>query len=220
MNRKIILTADGSHSLHVDELDEQYHSIHGAIQESQHVFIEHGLKFVKQSKWDVHILEVGFGTGLNALLTGLERNKGDKFYYTTLEAFPLEDELIAQLNYADAIGTDRAQIYWKEIHEAQWEKQVVIDFFFVLKKLQQKLEDFSAEAEFDLVYFDAFAPNKQPEMWTNEMLAKVYDALKPGGVLVTYCSRGQVRRDLEALGFTVERLDGPPGKKHMVRAIK
>ena len=220
MSHKIILTADGSHSLHVDALDEQYHSVHGAVQESKHVFIANGLMKVKETSSDINVLEVGFGTGLNALLTFLAREKGDTIHYTSLEAFPLERSLIDQLNYAEKTNEPSASVLWKEIHDAPWNEKVAIDITSSIHKKETKLEDFDEQGQYNLVYYDAFAPSKQPEMWEKPMLAKMYNALQKNGVFVTYCAKGQVRRDLQSLGFEVERLPGPPGKHHMLRAIK
>lgn len=217
---KIITTQDGSHSLLHEQLKETYHSIHGAVQESNYVFIEKGLEFVKRSgKPEIQILEIGFGTGLNALLTiqrALTRNLSIR--YTTLEAFPVEEEVWSQLNYADAV---ELKAWFEKLHRATWNEWVELFPAFQLRKLHTTLQDVMLEDDqYDLIYFDAFAPNKQPEMWELTMLKKVAASLKADGVLVTYCAKGQLKRDLQSLNLKVESLPGPPGKREMVRAIK
>jgi tRNA U34 5-methylaminomethyl-2-thiouridine-forming methyltransferase MnmC len=222
MGIEIITTSDGSHSLRNDELNETYHSIHGAMQESIHVFIKKGFDhFVETNPeaTEINILEIGFGTGLNALLTwqrSLETSH--RINYTSLETFPIPTELWSKLNYA---SDEAAQAGFRKLHEAEWNTFVPIEHNFNLRKIEQSLEDITPPVEsFDLVYYDAFAPNKQPEMWTLEILSKVSGALKSGGILVTYCAKGQLKRDLKALDLEISTLDGPPGKKEMVRAKK
>lgn len=215
---KIIVTHDGSHSLLNEILDETYHSRHGAVQESSYVFLEKGLHYLveRSNLKTISILEVGFGTGLNALLTLTEAIKNDfNIKYTSLETFPLEQEVWMNLNYPDPFN------FFKGIHLAPWEKMYEIDTHFNLLKLNSSLLTRQLEpVQFDLIYFDAFAPNKQPEMWELPVLEKVVNALKPGGVFVTYCAKGQVKRDLKSVGLIVESLPGPPGKREMVRALK
>lgn len=218
---KIITTSDGSHSLLNEELNETYHSVHGAIQESAHVFIKNGLDyFIHQSKPEsISILEVGFGTGLNALLTihhTLETSIHIK--YVTVEAYPLEEEVWSALNYTDTIGLKE---YFLNLHQSSWETEQTILPNFQLLKLHTTLQQVKWQPKsFDLIYFDAFAPNKQPELWTFPILQKVSEAMKMDGVFVTYCAKGQLKRDLKTLGLITETLPGPPGKKEMVRAIK
>lgn len=218
---QIITTNDGSQSLLNPELNETYHSIHGARQESIHVFITNGLEFVVQnkSKQSVKILEIGFGTGLNALLTAsYGAEKGIAIEYTTLEAFPVNESIWQQLTYAQSEA--EREIFYK-LHHEPWDQWVEIKPGFMLTKLNTSLQLVSLEHRyFDLVYFDAFAPNKQPEMWTLPMLQKTIEALTPGGVFVTYCAKGQLKRDLASLGTRVESLQGPPGKREMIRAMK
>lgn len=215
---KIITTEDGSHSLLNETLDETYHSRHGAKQESNYVFIDKGLNFFvdQNSAKAVSILEIGFGTGLNALLTA-KKSSADQITinYTTIETDPLPPEIWKTLNYS------LNNLLFEDIHEANWNEWVSLTPTFKLFKNQISLQQvvFNDE-EFDVIYFDAFAPNKQPEMWTYEMLEKVYRALKLNGVFVTYCAKGQLKRDLKTLGMSVESLPGPPGKREMVRAIK
>lgn len=219
MKRIIEKTADGSTTIRIPEMEENYHSHHGAIQEAEHVFIRHGLNFIE--KEDVRIFELGFGTGLNALLTLKQAGHDAKrIDYVGLEAFPVEEELINQLNYNDFIGEIFADDFEK-MHAIPWGKKVAITDTFDLTKVHQKIQDFNGEKEsFDLVYFDAFGPRAQGDMWELDVIEKVADLVKPGGVLVTYCAQGQFKRHLKSLGFEVERLPGPPGKREMTRAIK
>ncbi|NNE55623.1 MAG: tRNA (5-methylaminomethyl-2-thiouridine)(34)-methyltransferase MnmD, partial [Flavobacteriales bacterium] len=210
-----IKTGDGSVSLWNSELDETYHSRHGAIQESEYVFIEQGFDQMRADT--LNLLEVGFGTGLNALLTLREsRKKGVFCRYTSLETFPLPRTIYSQLGYGEEVNNVSAQDLL-DLHEADWEGIVPISDKFDLQKIRVSLQEFDSEAEFDLIYYDAFGPRAQPEMWEKELFQKMYNALKTNGVLVTYCAKGQVRRDMAECGFQVERLPGPPGKRHMVR---
>lgn len=221
---KIIETEDGSHSLYVPSLNETYHSFHGAVRESKHVFIKEGLDFwlsthqIKASR----ILEVGFGTGLNALLT-MEYAQSFKVnvLYHTLEPYPLEDHVVRLLNYPEQLQSSASADNFETLHTAPWGTTAAITPLFKIHKHKCRLEDFGAQPEsFDIVYFDAFAPNKQAELWTIEVLEKIYQLLASEGVMVTYCAKGQLKRDLKALGFMVDTLPGPPGKKEMVRAVK
>jgi tRNA U34 5-methylaminomethyl-2-thiouridine-forming methyltransferase MnmC len=217
---QIITTGDGSHSLLNTTLNETYHSVHGAKRESVHVFVKHGLEFfIERYPTDVvKIFEVGFGTGLNALLTAAFADAfKQKISYTSVEAFPLSSEIWTQLNYTE---TDNDRILFSTIHSSPWEIENPVTDFFKLRKLKTTLQEISYDENFDLIYFDAFAPSKQPELWEISVLKKVYDALKTNGVFVTYCAKGQLKRDLKTLGFLVETLPGPPGKKEMVRALK
>ena len=225
MKRTLITTEDGSHSLFVQELNEHYHSTHGAIQESRHVFIEAGLKLLlKQDAAAIHVLEIGFGTGLNALLTLAEAEKtGRVIHYTTLEAFPVEPELVPQLNYAQLLqeSDDAVNHAFGLLHEAPWDREIAITPHFRLHKIKNTLQDATfGSAAFNLVYFDAFGPPVQPEMWTEDVFLKMHTALQPGGILVTYCAKGEVKRAMKKAGFTIERLPGPPGKREMTRATR
>jgi tRNA U34 5-methylaminomethyl-2-thiouridine-forming methyltransferase MnmC len=218
--REIIITSDGSHSLLHTELNETYHSVHGAIQESKHVFIEMGLNhWVKNGLTEMNVLEIGFGTGLNALLSAQSaRSLQVKISYATLEAFPLPREIWSKLNYCDTLGD--ADIFEK-LHESSWDAEHTVLPNFLLKKYYSTLQDIRFLPDsFDVIFYDAFAPAKQPEMWTREILAKLLQSLRPNGVFITYCAKGQVKRDLASLGLTVETLAGPPGKKEMVRASR
>lgn len=218
---RIITTYDGSHSLLNPELNETYHSMHGARQESLHVFIKHGLEYVAQQQHKTHIkiLEIGFGTGLNALLTAEYAAANNlTIEYTTLETFPVNESIWQQLNYAQ---TEAEQKIFYNLHHTAWEEWTEPVKDFMLKKINGTLQLVSLDhTYFDLVYFDAFAPNKQPEMWTLPMLQKTIESLVPQGVFVTYCAKGQIKRDLASLTTTVETLQGPPGKREMIRAVK
>lgn len=219
-NLQIITTRDGSHSLINTDLNETYHSNHGAIQESVHVFIKSGLDYfttVQRSVSPLNILEIGFGTGLNALLT-LQYSTANKIAidYCTIEAFPVAGEIIHSLNYA---SDEQQRKDFSNLHECLWNRSVLMNEFFSISKLHSNLQDVNfGHRKNHIVYYDAFAPNKQPEMWTLSLLEKVCRTLMPGGVFVTYCAKGQLKRDLKSLGLKVETLPGPPGKKEMVRA--
>ncbi len=223
-NFEIITTSDGSHSLLNTQLNETYHSIHGAIQESVHVFIKSGLEYLAQKnpQTEIKILEVGFGTGLNALLTlQYSLDHLTKISYESLEAFPIAYETALQLNYPKALSFLQAEKHFLQLHQSPWDEQVEISNSFSLYKRHAKLEEANLATEkFDLIYFDAFAPSKQPEMWELSILKKIERSMKSGGVLVTYCAKGQLKRDLRSLGLIVETLPGPPGKFQMVRALK
>ena len=218
---EIIITADGSHSLRNRVMDETYHSVHGAVQESLHVFIKSGLDFLmgQSHSPDVRILEMGLGTGLNAFLTCRHVAEGkQKIFYTSVEAFPLEEDVWSKLNYADS--PDLKSIFAR-LHQVSWESFQSLSPNFQIRKVRAKMQEMNLEPEsFDLVYYDAFAPSKQPEMWELPILKNVADSMKPGGVFVTYCAKGQLKRDLVSVGLKVETLQGPPGKKEMIRAHK
>ncbi|HEY9006273.1 MAG TPA: tRNA (5-methylaminomethyl-2-thiouridine)(34)-methyltransferase MnmD [Ohtaekwangia sp.] len=220
MSVEIITTSDGSHSLLNTALDETYHSRHGAMQESIHVFIKEGLNHLRSihASNSISILEVGFGTGLNALLTVQQAPEiSADIHYTSLETYPVPEEIWSKLNYMDAVGLKER---FDQLHQAPWNQEVKILPNFTLQKLTIPLQQIDFSNRFDLVYFDAFAPNKQPDMWTVDVLAKVVTAMKAKSIFVTYCAKGQLKRDLKSLGLTVETLAGPPGKKEMVRGLK
>jgi tRNA U34 5-methylaminomethyl-2-thiouridine-forming methyltransferase MnmC len=223
MERKIILTNDGSHSISIPEMNVTYHSVHGAIQESKHVFIQAGL--LDSGIFDytgVHsVLEIGLGTGLNALLTLLEADKHkNRIYYTALELYPLEESAISQLNYCEQLNQPNYQPLFEKMHQCGWEEMFEISNYFRLTKRKYDLLDFSTESLFNSIYFDAFAPAAQPELWTKEVFEKLYHIMAPEGILVTYCSKGDVRRAMQSAGFTIEKIPGPPGKREMIRARK
>jgi tRNA U34 5-methylaminomethyl-2-thiouridine-forming methyltransferase MnmC len=218
---QIILTEDGSHSLLNTVLNETYHSIHGAVQESLHVFIKNGLAFFcgRSSIEPIGIFEVGFGTGLNALLVAQYAEKNNRsIHYTTLEAFPLPEEIWSQLNYSDS---PEARKLFQEIHQAAWSEEKSLSKHFTLTKIHDTLQHVPLSSDaYNLIFFDAFAPNKQPELWNIEVLGKVASAMTSNSVFVTYCAKGQLKRDLKSLQLTVNTLAGPPGKKEMVQALK
>ncbi len=218
---RIISTDDGSSSVLNTRLNETYHSTHGAIQESQYIFIERGLDFAVQSqKLDqVNILEIGFGTGLNALLSlHYAAANAKNIYFETLEAYPLSESVWKELNYPTKTKDKSG---FRKIHLANWEDVSNLSVHFSILKREGLLQEvLFPETHFDVVFFDAFAPNTQPELWEKEMLKKVVDALKPSGVFITYCAKGQLRRDLVDLGLEVDRLPGPPGKREIIRGIK
>ncbi|MEL7529930.1 MAG: tRNA (5-methylaminomethyl-2-thiouridine)(34)-methyltransferase MnmD [Bacteroidota bacterium] len=216
---KHIITNDGSSTLYSPQYDEHYHSVHGAIQESMHVFIRMGLDALPLERKEIRILEMGFGTGLNALLSLLHR-KDRKVHYTGLEAIPVASEMAAALNYPDKLGEPALKTPFMALHEAIWEEPSIISPGFSLVKHHTRLEIFQAEEGFDLIYFDAFAPNSQPELWTEDIMRRMYRMMRPGGIFVTYSAKSSVRRGLQSAGFRVEKLPGPPGKREMLRAIK
>lgn len=225
MKREIITTADGSKTIKLASLNEQYHSIHGAIQEATHVFIEKGfnnfLNTKKPLEQPISILEIGFGTGLNALITLLESVKNKRaVFYTGVEAYPVKQTEIQQLNYPDLLKETNTKTYFKTIHESVWEKPTQITETFTLIKQQKLFQDISGIACYDVIYFDAFGPRVQPELWEEPIFKNMYQSLKPGGMLVTYSAKGSVRRTMQSVGFLVERLPGPPGKREMLRATK
>ncbi len=222
MKRKIITTADGSKTIHIEDWNEQYHSKHGAIQEAQHVFIKEGLQHysANNKSTSVDILEIGFGTGLNAFLTLLEAdNIKSKINYVGVEAYPVSMYDINQLNYVELISAENETVFNK-LHTVSWEKEHEITSKFKLQKRQQFFSEIKDNNAFDLIYFDAFGARVQPELWSKSIFETMYKALKPNGVLVTYAAIGEVKRNMKALGFMVERLKGPPGKRHMLRATK
>lgn len=215
-------TKDGSNTLYVPNLNEHYHSVHGALQESRHVFIKHGLEYLLHTKKDIKILEVGFGTGLNAILTFPFALSNKAFIqYDTLEKCPLGPEVVEKLHYNKFILNPELQDTFREMHECPWNEPVSIIPYFTLQKIQEPLEEFhSPDSYYDIIYFDAFAPEKQPELWEDAMFEKLYMATRPGGILVTYCAKGSFKRSLKAAGFEVEALPGPPGKREMTRGVK
>lgn len=222
MKREIRTTADGSTTIYIPEMDENYHSSHGAIQEAEHVFIQHGLSHLDQPK--IRVFEMGFGTGLNALLALRESEKRNiTIDYAGIEAFPVEPELLANLNYFETLDL-QLESYFESMHQCAWEEQVAISERFGLEKIQQKIEDFDVDAylmnhqKFDLIFYDAFGPRAQSVMWEEVVLRKMQLLLKNGGMLVSYCAQGQFKRNLKALGFVLESLPGPPGKREMTRA--
>ncbi|MDC6367381.1 MULTISPECIES: tRNA (5-methylaminomethyl-2-thiouridine)(34)-methyltransferase MnmD [Flavobacteriaceae] len=219
MKRKIITTADGSKTIQLEGWNEQYHSKHGAVQEAYHVFIEHGLK--QFTNTHVNLLEIGFGTGLNALITVKESEKlGLTVNYVGVEAYPVSISEMHELDYCSQLGLKDCKSIEELMHISPWEKEIPISENFTLIKQKKDFKEICDENLFNLIYFDAFGARVQPELWTEEIFSKMYLALKSEGVLVTYSAKGSVRRALQSVGFTVERLPGPPGKREMLRATK
>lgn len=212
-------TADGSYTLYMPELDEHYHSVKGALTESQHIFIEMGLKHSPAP--EPRILEIGLGTGLNAFLTLIAAEEMQrKVHYTGIERYPLAEETLRQLDYPGIIGKKHEEDYYA-IHQAPWEKETNLSPWFTLHKIEGDFTRHTFQKGYDIIYFDAFAPEKQPEMWEQALFNTLYNVLNEGGILTTYCAKGVVRRMLQTAGFTVERLPGPPGgKREILRATK
>lgn len=217
MKREVIVTNDGSKTIHLPDWNESYHSIHGAVQEALHVFIKSGLSEI--SSPEINILEVGFGTGLNAILTlNKTIETAQTIKYSGLEAYPVELEELQDLKYEELPEIKKNETLFWQLHSAKWNEFDEITPIFKLKKIQTFLVDFEpSENTFDLIYFDAFGPRVQPEMWTLEIFQKLFKSMRNEGVFVTYCAKGQVRRDLIEAGFQVEKIPGPPGKREMLR---
>ena len=216
----VFLTEDGSHSFLSDEFGVLYHSAHGAIQETQHIFIKAGLHHVlSQGLTQIAILDMGFGTGLNALMTYLEtENLGIHIRYVAYEKYPLSIEQAMELNFSKILNVQRSEHF--VMHLCDWEIRQPFNPYFSLEKRLAAFEDIDIHDEFNLIYFDAFAPEVQPELWEEPMMQKMYNALKVNGVLTTYCAKGAFKRTLKNLGFAVEGLPGPPHKREITRATK
>ena len=220
MDKEFVITVDGSHTIYLPEMDEHYHSTHGAIQESLHIYINQGLLQVPKN--EISILEIGFGTGLNAYLTYAFSNaKNLVINYFTIEKYPLTEINYQKLNYPQNIFPEFAEVFEK-LHCAKWDSAAEISATFSLMKIHDDLLTFKFDElpQFDLVYYDAFAPGKQPEMWTDEIIHKVASKVKKDGILVTYCSKGSVRRAFSSVGFHMERIPGPIGKKEILKGKK
>lgn len=220
MQREIKLTDDGSYTVAIPQMNITYHSIRGALQESLHIYVVSGFQYALPNITNetISIFEVGFGTGLNALLTLQEAIKlKRKVYYHAVELFPLTMDEAMALHQDEQLGTGNLSI---QLHEGVWEEDVVINEYFTLHKTKKSLLDLSLNNQFDIIYFDAFAPTNQPELWTEAVFANLYAHLNPHGVLVTYSSKGSVRRAMKAAGFTVEKIPGPIGKAEIVRATR
>lgn len=212
---EIETTADGSHTLYFPEMDEHYHSVNGAMQESEHVYLNAGLNhWLTENKeaTKVHVLELGFGTGLNAMLTNrLAEEKQISVLYTTLEKYPLSETIYSKLNYGHSCSL---------LHQAAWNLPQEINPFFTLHKIEADFNDYSFPGRYDLVFYDAFAPDKQEDVWNQAIFNKLFEAMNPQGAMTTYCAKGSVRRMMQDAGFIVERIPGPPGKREMLRATK
>lgn len=217
LKREIITTADGSVTIRLPEWDETYHSKHGAVQEAKHVFIQNGLSLFKGRP--VSVLEIGFGTGLNAFITLLESNR-QKIEYTAIEAFPVSAEDATKLNYPEVLEATDKRIDFEHMHFSAWEKPIDLTAQFTLTKKNLEFQQLDFDGGFDLIYFDAFGYRVQPELWSADIFSRMYKALNPNGILVTYAARTIIRNNMRAAGFVVSKLPGPPGKREMMRAIK
>lgn len=228
--RKFITTDDGSQTIYIPEWDESYHSKHGAIREAIHVFIKNGLNKLKSTN-EISILEIGLGTGLNALISLVENfNKNYLINYTGLEKYPVTKQEYELLNYPEVVKsvlensrltTENINSAYNRMMEAEWNDFQSIESNFKIRKIKTDFLDYNyPENEFDLVYFDAFGARVQPELWTEELFSKIYNSMKPNSLLTTYSSKGSVRRALTHLGFEVEKMAGPPGKREMINALK
>ena len=219
MTHELIKTSDGSTSFYIPQLHETYHSVHGALQETQHVFIKNGLQLFDHQS--ISILEIGFGTGLNALATYKEHESLQlNIQYETVEAYPLSWDEASQMNFPQMLNATALVPVFEQMHRCEWNKLITLSPSFSFKKRLQRFETISDVDSFDLIYFDAFGAQVQPELWQEAIFQRMYIALKRGGYLVTYAAKGSVRRAMQACGFTVERLPGPPMKREMLRAHK
>ncbi len=217
MQLKLVKTNDNSHTLYIPELNEHYHSVHGAIQESQHVFINAGMNYLNRNS--VKIFEVGFGTGLNALLTYLNATKNNILtYYHSIELNPLPEKIYKKLNFTDILGIDNN--IFKQLHELKWDDMHQLTPNFSILKIHNDIINYYIDDEYDIIYFDAFGPEVQPEIWEEYLFMKLFEALKMGGIMTTYSAKGVIKRKLFKIGFKVETIPGPPGKREMIRAVK
>jgi tRNA U34 5-methylaminomethyl-2-thiouridine-forming methyltransferase MnmC len=218
MKTQLVTTSDGSHTLFVPEIDEHYHSVNGAIQESRHIFINAALN--QCTKTDIHVLEIGFGTGLNAFLSLLEAEKTNKkILFTTIELYPIAQENVGLFNYAEQIDPARKSDF-EQLHIAEWNKRVFINEHFTLEKILADFTSFQFNNRYDVIFFDAFSPEKQPEMWQEEIFSRLYDISNNDCILTTYCAKGAVRRAMQQAGYVVERIAGPKGKREILRCRK
>jgi len=219
LNRRVITTSDGSKTIQIEDWNEQYHSVHGAVQEAEHVFIKNGLSLFQNR--GISILEIGFGTGLNALITLIRSKELNlKVHYAGVEAYPVSKDELDQLNYISCLNATDFKQEFRKMHTSPWERDVSISEDFTLHKRQQDFSEIKDISAFDLVYFDAFGARVQPELWTEIIFKKMFEAMKPNSILVTYSAKGSVRRAMQAVRFEVERLPGPPGKREMLRATR
>lgn len=217
----LIDTQDGSHSLYSEQFGETYHSKYGAIQESLHVFIKAGFHPKMQEHNSFSILDIGFGSGLNAFLTFLEGEKWNKsIVYEAVEAYPVAISKALTLNYPTQLNAKNKVDIFTQMHECEWNVEHQLSSKFSFKKNLKHFEDLEYEEVFDIIYFDAFAPNTQPELWEIPVLSVMYKALRKNGIFVTYSAKGSVKRNLQSVGFTIEKLAGPPGKREMLRGVK
>jgi len=222
MQRKIIKTKDNSKTLLIPEMNETYHSTNGAIAESKHIYIEHGLKLLLNKNESIHIFEMGFGTGLNAILTlDFSLNNNLFINYTTIEKFPITNQEIIELNYTETLGLNALKESYDSLHQSTPNQQLIINEQFSFIKHHQDIKTIVLPNNtYDIIYFDAFAPQHQPDLWTIEILQKMYDSLAINGFLITYCAQGQFKRNLKSIGFDVIPLPGPIGKREITKAVK
>lgn len=213
--RFIVTTEDGSNTIYIPELNENYNSIHGSIQESSLIYLEYGLNYC--NKEEINILEIGFGTGLNVFNTLLNTDK--KIMYHSIELYPLMHEEYSKLNIPNFFDDNKSNLFI-DIHECEWNKINLITDNFSLYKIHEDLLKVNLSSKYDVVYFDAFAPDIQPSLWTKEVFSKIYKSMNMGGVLTTYCVKGDVKRTLKGCGFKIEKLKGPKGKREILRAVK
>jgi tRNA U34 5-methylaminomethyl-2-thiouridine-forming methyltransferase MnmC len=220
VKKELKITADGSKTIYVPAMDEQYHSGHGALQEALHVFIEQGIRLANHPE-ELHIFEMGFGTGLNAFLSLIEAESTHRnINYVGIEAYPIDTKLVSKLEYEKLVDLNYESLFF-QLHDCPWETPNQLTTFFSVQKIQAKIEEYNVIPEsFDVVFYDAFGPRAQQSMWHIDILSKMYQLLKKDGFLVTYCAKGQVKRDLKSLGFEVVTLPGPPGKREMIKALK
>ena len=222
MNRQLLITKDGSHTLYAPELQDHYHSTFGAVQESTHIYIERAFRACRLDKDKVNVLEIGLGTGLNAFLTWQESLKQEIYLeYHALEPYPLNISIAEQLNYIDFVQAEGAKAAFYKMHKAEWGTSIDVSKYMTLVKRDLKVQDARLELEyFDVVYFDAFGPEAQPELWTEKVFRKIFDSMVPGAVMCTFSSKGDVKRAIKSAGFNLELIDGPPGKRTITRAWK
>lgn len=219
MKREILKTGDGSTTIYLPDWEESYHSKHGAIQEAYHVFIKNGFSLFEGKP--IAVLEIGFGTGLNAFITFLEAKKNNQIIdYVGVEAYPISSDEALQMNYAYELNASSDQSIFNQMHESSWEEKQAISTQFTLTKRKQFFQDIDDVNAFDLIYFDAFGFRVQPELWSNEIFQKMATALKSGGILVTYACRSSIKNAMKEAGLVVEKLPGAPGKREMLRARK
>lgn len=217
----IFVTSDGSHSIFSEQFGVSYHSKHGAIQETQHVFIDAALLAKAKDQKKISILDIGFGTGLNAFMSFLAaNNQALQLDYTAIEAFPIRTNQAATLNYTEILNLPQEQAHFMQLHECDWNQSIDLSPNFTFIKLLKRFEELDFVAKFDVIYFDAFAPDAQSELWEAPLLSQMYTALKEKGILTTYCAKGVVKRTLKSIGFHIEGIPGPPGKREMTRATK
>jgi tRNA U34 5-methylaminomethyl-2-thiouridine-forming methyltransferase MnmC len=221
-NTQIVPTSDGSSTIYSKRFNSHYHSVNGAVEESVHVFISAGLEYcISKGIRPIHILEIGFGSGLNAILSLIKANKSQiSIEYTGYEKYPLEIERAQKLDYLKYLHRESLNAKFTQMHELSWGIPFLLTPQFLFKKIKQAFEDINEFEAYDLIYFDAFAPNIQDHLWEEEFLKRMYDALKPQGVLVSYCAKGNFKRALKTVGFSIQALNGPAGKREMTRAVK